>query len=113
VLAATGCSGRKLPPAADPGRAKEALHEALEAWKKGASRDDLKSRTPPIYFNEPQWKQGTRLLKFEVEAGSEKPHGQALRYTVVLSLHTGSKETTRKVVYQINTDPQVVIVPAD
>lgn len=112
VLAlAAGCSGKKPPPPADPEVAKQALQDALEAWKGGAKPDALAARSPAIYFNDPQFKKGRRLLKYEVEAGSEKPHGASLRYTVLLTLAGGGAPS--KTVYQIDTAPKVVIVPAD
>lgn len=112
VLAlAAGCSGNKPPPPADPGVAKQALQDALEAWKRGDKPEALQSRSPAIYLNDPQFKKGTKLVKYEVEAGSEKPHGAALLYTVHLTFEGGRQPS--KMVYQIDTAPVIVIAPAD
>ena len=55
----SGCSeeqGRAAP--VDPSRAREALHTALESWKKGDTIDALKSGSPPIVAQDFDWMAG-------------------------------------------------------
>jgi hypothetical protein len=106
-----GC-GQRPPPEADPDKAREALNTALDAWKKGEKPEALQGRSPAIYFNEPQWYEGRKLLDYKVEDGPGQTKGRSIRYSVVLSLEGGTK-AQRKVVYQIDTSPRIVIVPAD
>jgi hypothetical protein len=74
----------------------------------------LQASTPCIYFNDPQWHNGRRLVDYRVQAGGETRHGRGLRCLVVLSLADGrGQPVQRRVVYQIDTGPKVVIVPVD
>lgn len=111
LLLPAGC-GDNLPPAADAGKAREALQTSLDAWKAGEAREALQSRSPAIYFNEPLCRPGHRLLDYRLDESSEQRFGQALRYTVVFSLKAEGGATVRHTaVYEVSTHPAVVIVP--
>ncbi len=113
ALLAQGCSENRLPPPADEDRASTALRTALDAWKNGQTPESLREATPAIYFTDFSWQGGRRLVAYELHAGAER-FGQSLRCSVTLQLEDAAGNPTRKkAVYNIDTDPAVVIVPAD
>src|SRR5688572_2080097 len=67
ALALSGCGGPELPPPVDTEEAGQQLRTALESWKKGEPYKGLESRDPPIVINEPLWRDGTKLLNYELE----------------------------------------------
>jgi len=111
IAAAVGFAGcaKKAPEPANPDMAQQALTEALNTWVQGGSASDLEKRTPPIYFNEPQWKTGKRLKRYEIKGNLEK-FGRQFRCTVLLALEDGEGKTEeRETPYQIDTDKVIVI----
>lgn len=85
------------------------LKSALEAWKQKEAYESLAKRTPPIVFNEPLWRDGTLLLEYEL--GEVQLHGRQGRCTAKLKLQAKDGKTSeRKIGYQIDTIPVIVIV---
>ena len=81
---------------------------ALDAWKKGEPHAGLMAKVPPVVFSEPLWEGGTRLLGFEL--GAVELQGRQARCTAKLALQEKSgKQYERKIGYQIDTTPRVVI----
>jgi hypothetical protein len=107
VLLAVGC-GPELPPSVDPGEAGTQLRAVLDAWKAGDAFDSLAARNPPVVFNEPLWRDGARLVSYEL--GEVQLHGRQgtckVRMTVV---DRDGKSVERRIGYQIDTTPAVVI----
>jgi len=102
-----GC-GKKLDEPVDPGRASEVLTAAFDAWKQGESYGALKQRQPPIYFSEPEWESGKKLLKYE--AGPVTLMGRQGRCSVKVTLQDGKGKVSERVIgYLIDTTPQLVI----
>jgi hypothetical protein len=102
-----GCS-KSLEKPVDPGEAAELVNTAFGAWKQGEAYDSLKQRQPPIYFNEPEWESGKKLVKFE--PGQVTLSGRQGRCSVKLTLEDKSgKVTERTIGYQIDTTPNKVI----
>jgi hypothetical protein len=109
ALAATGCGSPEVPPPVDPAEAVRHLDAALAAWKAGQPRESLAENDPPIVFTEPLWERGTRLLSYEV--GPAELNGRQARCTATLTLRDpDGKQYERKIGYQIDTTPRVVIV---
>lgn len=105
-----GCGGGATAPV-DPAQGEQAVRTAFECWKKGDTPESLHQRTPPMYLNEPEFAAGRRLLDFEIVEPLE-PYGRQLRCAVKLSLEdtkTGAK-TEKRIGYQVDTNPVVVIV---
>jgi hypothetical protein len=103
-----GC-GKPPPPAVDPDEAGRQLKMALDAWKGQEPYGALESRSPPVVFNEPLWRGGTRLLDYEL--GPVELHGRQGRCTAKLTLEEiGGQRRERNIGYQIDTTPAVVIV---
>lgn len=106
---AAGCSSPPLDPTVNTADAGTQLRAALDAWKAGEPHDALAGKSPPIIFSEPLWKDGARLLAYEL--GEVGLSGRQGRCTVKLSLRLkDGKASERKIGYQIDTVPQVVIV---
>src|SRR5262245_29846776 len=82
LMAMTGC-GKKLPDPADPNAGREALTLALNTWKNGGSQEELQNRNPAVYFNEPEWQAGKKLVRYEIK-GQLEPFGRQLRANVLL-----------------------------
>lgn len=102
-----GC-GQKLDEPVDPGKATDVLNTAFGAWKEGTAPSALAQRQPPIYFKEPEWEAGKKLLKYEV--GPVTLAGRQGRCSVKLTLQDGAgKVTDRTIGYQVDTHPNVVI----
>jgi hypothetical protein len=108
LLALLGGCGKGLDDPVDPDQARAVLQTALDVWKQGESFGTLEKRNPPMYFNEPEWKAGKKLVAFEV--GKVDLLGRQGRCSVKLSLRDkDGNETERKTNYLIDTTPQVVI----
>jgi hypothetical protein len=102
-----GCS-KKLDPPVAPEDAAGHLKAALTAWKAGEPFESLGSRTPPIVFNEPLYRGGTKLADFEL--GEVTLYGRQARCSVKLTLAgADAKKGERKIGYLIDTTPNVVI----
>ena len=109
ALVAAGCGGTPVDPPVNTADAGTQLRAALDAWKAGEPHDGLAGKSPPIIFPEPLWKDGARLLAYEM--GEVGLNGRQGRCTVRLSLRLkDGKAVERKISYQIDTVPQVVIV---
>jgi hypothetical protein len=104
-----GCGG-SLPAAADAKVGEEALRAALEGWKNGESAQTMQQRRPPIWFNDSGIKAGVKLLRYELISPVE-PYGRQLRCTVSLVMQDpkGSNSYEKRIGYQIETNPHIVI----
>jgi hypothetical protein len=97
------------PPVASADQAQEALHTALEAWKKGQTAESLKASMPKIYVNDPDWRSEKELVKYEM--GQGQAHGNSWHCDVILTLQDKSGTASEKHVgYLIDTDPELVVI---
>lgn len=102
-----GCS-KPLEEPVDPGKATDVLNAAFGAWKEGEGYGELKRRQPAIYFNEPEWEAGKKLLNYDL--GPVTLTGRQGRCSVKLTLQDkAGKVTERKIGYQVDTTPNMVI----
>jgi hypothetical protein len=102
-----GC-GNTIDPPVDPGKAAEVVSTAFDAWKQGERYGELARCQPPIYFNEPEWESGKKLLKYE--AGPVTLTGRQGRCSVKLTLQDSAGKVSERVIgYQIDTTPNMVI----
>jgi hypothetical protein len=114
VLALTGFIGcGSSPQQADPSAARAALSRALDAWQKGEALDGFRGTSPALIVVEPQWRQGVRLLHYEVHE-EPRPNGYDLEFSVKLSLQdrTG-KKFQEKAVYTVSTAPALVVIRSE
>ena len=58
-----GCGGASP---ADPEQVGLTLRQTLDAWQAGEALDSLTSQSQPIHVAEPKWKDGFRLVRYEV-----------------------------------------------
>jgi hypothetical protein len=108
LLALLGGCRKGIDDPVDPDQASVVLQAALDAWKQGERFGALQKRSPPMYFDEPEWKVGKKLVAFDV--GKVDLLGQQGRCSVKLSLRDkDGNETERKTSYLIDTTPLVVI----
>ena len=107
IVLQVGC-GQTLEKPVDTAEAAEVVKTAFDAWKQGESYGSLKQRQPPLYFNEPEWESGKKLVSYE--AGPVTLTGRQGRCSVKLKLQdqTG-KVTERTIGYQVETTPTQVI----
>jgi len=102
-----GC-GQTLEKPVDPAQASEVVKTAFDAWKQGESYGSLKQRQPPLYFNEPEWEAGKKLVSYEV--GPVTLTGRQGRCSVKVKLEDkNGKVTERTIGYQVETTPAQVI----
>jgi hypothetical protein len=110
LSALTGC-GDNLPPAASPDKAREVLTTSFEAWKNGETAQSLTAREQPIYFNDPRWEPGTRVVSYAIDESHEM-YGQSVRLTGTMTVkQADGAAKERKFNYLIDTAPAIVIVP--
>lgn len=105
---AAGCAGPANDPV-DPGKARTALHTALESWKKGDKVDALQKAAVPVYVIDPEWQSGTALKDFQLVSDGEAKDAQLycpVRLTVVGS---DGKAVRRTVTYMVSTAPNVTV----
>jgi hypothetical protein len=105
----SGCSGGPRAAPVYPARAREALHTALESWKKGDRIEALKSGSPSIVAQDFDWMAGHRLVAYEV-TGEGKDDDANLRIPVRLTVRTAQgKEVKKSVSYVVGTSPAVTV----
>jgi hypothetical protein len=111
LAALVGC-GRTAPPA-DPRAAQETLVRALDGWKKGDPLEAFQKAPPAVTVVDPQWRQGVRLLDYELD-GPAEPHGFDAQFTVKLWLQDrAGKKFKEKAAYTVSTSPARVIVRSE
>lgn len=93
VLALAGCGGNVLPAETDPAKGREILTSTLNAWVDGKTPDSLK----PLVVNDPDWKEGYKLLKFAIDPKDERA-GVDLLLKVKLTLQRKEGATTERTV---------------
>lgn len=108
TILSIGCA-RSLPPAADADQARTAVETMLDAWKQGENETSLQARKPAIHVNDPEWRSGARLVKYEIRSNRE--NGISRRCEVLLTTQHGSASPQqREASYTIDTDPAIVVV---
>jgi hypothetical protein len=112
VLLAAGC-GPGLPAEADPGLARDALRNVLDAWQRGDRPEALRAASPAVHVNDPDWSAGRRLARYEI-AGEGGRSGVDLRYAVRLTLTDPNGRAVRKdTAYVVGTSPVLTVVRND
>jgi hypothetical protein len=107
VLTQSGC--HRAPPPTPADAALTTLREALDLWKKGETVDAM-FEGYAIAIAEPKWKDGFRLVDFEV-LGNGEMNGFDWQCKVRLWLQDKSgTKSEEKAIYNISTAPKLVIV---
>jgi hypothetical protein len=108
LLALSAGCGPDPDPPVDVADAAAQLRRALDAWKAGEPFAALAEKNPPIVFNEPLWRDGATLVDYEL--GEVLLHGRQGTCKVKLTVRQrDGKSGERRIGYQIDTTPNVVI----
>jgi hypothetical protein len=112
LLLLCGCS-RGLPEPPDPDQARKALVSALDAWQRGDSAADLRSRDMAVHFADVDWREGCKLQAYKILPG-QQDRASSLRVPVSLSLRDSrGKATEKRVAYLVGTRPVITIIRED
>lgn len=112
VVLSTGC-GPASVPVSDEREAERVLKEAFDQWKSGATLEDMRKRSKPIFVTEDLWRNGSVLSEFRIIAGPEKS-GTNIRLQVDLKYKSSQgKEGQRKIWYLVTTVPALTISRED
>jgi hypothetical protein len=113
-MGVVGCGGAKpLSLATTPEKSRQVIVSALDAWKNGQTREDLKKLSPPVYFQDDDLYRGRKLIDYKLE-GAPKQLGTGLSYVVSLTIQNGSTPpATRKVAFRVVTEPNIAITRED
>ena len=107
-----GC-GPTAVPESDEQEAKQLLQDTFDQWKSGASLEDMRKRSKPIFVTEDLWRNGSILSDFSIVAGPEKS-GTNVRLQVNLKYKSSQgKEGQRKIWYLVTTVPALTISRED
>jgi hypothetical protein len=114
-IVTAGC-WRGAGPAADPNynpeKARTALIDALDAWKKGEARA-LARRKPPIRFVDEDFAAGLKLSDYEIDE-PDAPTGPHQDVHVILSMRDArGKVVRRETQYQVATEPALAVLRSD
>ena len=106
LLPAGGCSGGGVPATEEAARG--ALDAALDAWKSGRKAEEMRQQTPEVVVGDSDWKQGRRLVAYQIGTGMFD--GKNLRVPVTLTLAQPPSGNRRLVVnYIVGTKPVVTL----
>jgi hypothetical protein len=98
---------------ADPAAARATLCRALDAWQKGDSPEAFQGTSPAVTVVEPQWRQGIRLLQYELRE-EPRPNGFDLQFSVQLSLQDRSgRQYQEKAVYTVSAGRALVVIRSE
>ena len=97
ILALTGCFGNSLQPETDPTKGRETLKTVLDTWVNGGTPADLKKGKFPIVAYDPDWEEGHKLTKYDVDA-TDRRAGVDLLVSVTLFLTRADGKTQEKTV---------------
>ena len=107
-----GCGGNAAPVAADGDQARKTLDSALTSWAQGQTVEAMKAASPSILVEDPKWKAGATLKKYEVK-GDGRPSGAERVFSVKLTLSDAQgKEKVENVDYRVGTNPILTVFRA-
>jgi len=110
---ALGCSGRSPPDPSDPAAGRELLEKALDAWKRGETREAYKQTAPSVTVIEHAWKPESKLIGYEIDP-ENSASGYDVRFKVTLTVQDSSgKPTKQKALYNVCTTPALVVKRAE
>ncbi|MCI0357505.1 MAG: hypothetical protein L0211_03345 [Planctomycetaceae bacterium] len=113
--ALAGCGGRNYTPpaAADPATARSALEKALDCWRLRITPDELAQAEPAITVSDYDWRDGRRLVEFQILAG-EQALGTSVHWPVRLKVvQVSGREQWLDATYIVSTNPIIHISRQD
>ncbi|HWG42457.1 MAG TPA: hypothetical protein VN688_06685 [Gemmataceae bacterium] len=113
VLLLAGCGGPSLQTPAEPTLARDTLRSVLDAWQRGDALDSLRSASPAVQVNDPDWLAGCRLTDYQFISDGTRA-GIDIRFPVLLTLKQPNGRTIRKnTAYMVGTSPVLTVVRHD
>ncbi len=105
VFSLWGCSqGNTHSHPLDEDLARASVQKAMQAWVDGKTPKDLE---PEIVVGDPDWKQGKKLVSFEIATDKETSDGSNLHIVVRQKFD----DTDSDVTYIVGTSPVITIFP--
>jgi hypothetical protein len=111
LISLLGCGRGNVatPGPSDPAKAKQALTQALDAWRSGAKPDSVSG----AIVSDEEWAGGAQLLNYELQ-GEGAVFGTSIRQKATLEVRGADGKALRKTaLYQVATNPQVTINRSD
>jgi hypothetical protein len=107
LLFVAGCGGAGSQ-GGNEDEARTALTKALDAWKAGRTAADMRQESPEVVVGDSDWKQGRKLLAYEIGRGMFD--GKNLRVPVTLTVAQPPRSNRKLVVnYIVGTKPVITI----
>lgn len=110
ICCALGCGSARTFPL-DVELARSSVEQAMQAWVEGQTPEDLQ---PEIIVGDAAWKDGTKLLSFEILSNLEDfVDGSNIHFHVKRKFagNRGTSEST--VQYIVSTSPVITIFPQE
>jgi hypothetical protein len=109
LLLLSGCTEQERAAPVEPAKAREALVQALESWKRGEPIEALKAASPPIVAQDFDWMSGKKLDAYEVSSEG-KDDDANLRIPVKLTFRTpAGQQLIKRVKYVVGTSPALTV----
>jgi hypothetical protein len=111
ALGSAGCGTSR--PASDRGDATQALHSALDAWKRGEKPEGLAQKSPPIHATDGDWLAGLKLQNYQADDNGSVV-GSDVHFKVVLEVKTDKGRVVKKnATYSVTTGAQLLVKRED
>jgi hypothetical protein len=111
LISLIGCGRGNVatPGPSDPAQAKQALAQALDAWRSGSKPDSVTG----VIVSDEEWAGGAQLLSYEIQ-GDGKVFGTSVRLPATLEVRGADGKALRKAaLYQVATNPKVTVNRSD
>ena len=113
VLVGCGPGDVRPPAPSDPDQAKQALTQALDAWRTGETPESLRKSQPAVIVSDEDWLRGEKLVSYAIQ-GDGKKHGNSIRFIATLELRAANGSVQRKhALYHVGTEPVLTVVRSD
>jgi hypothetical protein len=98
-----------MPPETDPVKGRTTLRTVLDTWISGGNPNDLKNGSPAIVAYDPDWEEGHRLIRYEIDPANGRA-GVDLLLIVTLTLTRVDGKTQEKTVnFSVAIGAQTVV----
>jgi hypothetical protein len=112
VALAAACSRSSPVPPYDSKKAQNALFLALDAWKQNCA-GTLAKGTPPLRFEDEDYRAGSRLTEYRLEDGQLPIRPSVDVWVKLFLVDPLGKTFERRVTYQIGLEPALVVLRND
>ena len=110
LLLLSGCSKQgSMAAPVDEDQAHTTLVETLDAWKAGRLPADLRSASPEIIAQDPDWENGMKLQEYEAVGKGEKRDANLESQNTLTRVDPQGTIVTKSVTYIVGTDPVLTV----